>query len=152
SLQGLYFRSRLTAANTPIPGSPGNELTSDGIGLGYTLGLTLTPFQGTRIGVGYRSGVKEDLDGHLTLEGPPGLLPAGRYPIETKITLPDMLTVGLEQSITDRFKLLAGYEFTHWSKFDSFPVLFTSGPGAGSEFTSLAFKYDDGHYFAIGGE
>jgi long-chain fatty acid transport protein len=152
AVRAQYFKGSLTAANTPFPGSPGNDLTADSFALGYALGVTLTPFEGTRIGVGYRSSVTQDIDGDLTLDGPLGMLPAGRYPIESSVTLPDILTVGLEQRLSDRFKLLVGYEYTHWSSFDSFPVYFTSGPGAGTAFTSLAFKYDDAHYFSIGGE
>ena len=152
ALQGRYFEGKLTAANTPFPGSPGNDLTTDGFALGYSLGITLSPFEGTRIGVGYRSSITYDTDGTLTLDGPLGLLPAGVYGVESSLSLPEMVTVGLEQRLTDRFKLLAGYEFMRWSTFDSFPVFLTTGPGAGNAFATLGFEYGDGHYFSIGGE
>ena len=152
SVQGQYFDGDLTAANTPFPGSPGNELTSDGFALGFSLGVTLKPREGTEIGIGYRSAIRQRTEGDLILEGPLGLLPAGTYGIRTALDLPDSISVGVRQKLGDRFTLLLQYEYTNWSRFDAFPVYFTSGPGAGTTFTTLAFLYDDAHYFAVGGE
>src|SRR4029450_13165978 len=47
------------------PLAPSARLPGDDIGVGYTLGATLTPWAGTEIGVGFRSSVHHELEGKL---------------------------------------------------------------------------------------
>lgn len=150
-VEAMYFKTRLTQAMSPLPGAATAELEGDSWGAGFTLGFTLTPMDGTVIGVGYRSQVKQDLSGHLAFGSAPSrFLPAGRYGVESNLTLPDQITVGLSQALTDDLTLNAGFEWTNWSVFNNFPVYGTSGPTKGMQLTDLPFEYDDGYYVSVG--
>jgi len=139
-VQIMHFKVRLTQATGGTTGASSATLEGDDIAFGYTLGATYKPMPGTEIGIGYRSQVKPKLEGTLTT--------TAATDIRSDLTLPDQVTVGLRQTITDEFTLLAGFEWTHWSKFTRFPVLTTSGATA----TTLVFDYKDGWYASLGGE
>ena len=139
-VQIMKFKVRLTQATGVSAGASSATLEGDDIGFGYTLGATYKPMPGTEIGIGYRSQVKQKLEGTLTT--------SSAIDIHSDLTLPDQVTVGLRQTINDEFTLLAGFEWTHWSKFTRFPVLTTSGATA----TTLTFDYKNGWYASLGGE
>jgi len=139
-VQIMKFKVRLTQATGISAGAASATLEGDDVAFGYTLGATYKPMPGTEIGIGYRSQVKPKLEGTLTT--------TSAIDIHSDLTLPDQVTVGLRQTLTDDFTLLAGFEWTHWSKFSRFPVLTTSGATA----TTLAFDYKNGWYASLGGE
>lgn len=158
-LQVTYARARLSQAMSPLPGAPSATLDGDGTGLGYTLGVLVTPWAGTQVGVGYRSGVDARLGGHLALDGAQRdsntgriLLQAGRYGTAVDIPLPGTLTVGVRQAVSERLTLDAGYEFVDWSRFGRLRVAGTDGPTKGATMSSLGFGYRDGHTGSLGAE
>ena len=64
-----YFRLTLRQA-LPIPGIlptsyPSSFLKGESWGAGFTAGATLTPRDGTVLGIGYRSSVHHDIDGSI---------------------------------------------------------------------------------------
>lgn len=142
--QILYFKGKLTAANGIEENAPGNELSTDGYGFGYALGATITPAKGTTLGVGYRSRIDTGQSGTFVSDSRLDI----RYGVDTTLSLPEMVSIGLEQVANDRTKLFATYEYTGWSTFNSFS-LSSDFPGG---LPPLAFRYDDGHYFSVGGE
>lgn len=164
--QAQYFDVRLTQAIPGLPGIPapavgGIELKAEDWGFGFTLGGMFRPFEGTEFGIGFRSGIKHTLNG--ALRGPlgffaanPALAPvaatnSGGLAVESKIRLPEMLTLSLTQEVTDALTLSASYEWTNWSVFDTFAVTSTQTP-TGTTGVTLPFEYQDGHFFAIGAE
>ncbi|MGJ4856083.1 OmpP1/FadL family transporter [Labrys sp. La1] len=158
--QAMYFKTRLTQAapfpgqppgSATLPGAPTASIEGDSWGYGLTAGLTITPVDGTQIGIGYRSAVKQDLEG--TLRNPGASAPILRQMrVKADLTLPDQITVGITQRVTPELTLSAGFEWTNWSRFGVIPVVATSGPAAGRPVTTLPFKYDDGYYVSAGGE
>ncbi|THK34346.1 transporter [Ensifer sp. MPMI2T] len=147
-LQVQYLDVEIESALAPTGSPPRQRIQGDDYGVGFVAGVTLTPFDGTTLGIGYRSMVKHTLDGSQSFDIPVagGLIPAGRYPITADITLPETVTVGLRQRITESFALTAGIEWANWSRIQTVPF---EGSPAGSD---LALNYDDGWFFAIGGE
>ena len=143
-LQVEYFKTRLTS-RSPVNGQS-IAIEGNDIGVGFTLGATLKPVDGTEIGIGYRSQVKETLEGSL--------INFPKIPvfvnIKSKLTLPDQITIGLKQRVTDDLTLSAGFEWTHWSIFKSFPVVITAGPLNGISPTTLGFRYRDGYFASVG--
>lgn len=139
-VQIMQFKVRLTGATGVTAGASSATLEGDDVAFGYTLGATYKPMPGTEIGIGYRSQVKPKLEGTLTT--------SSATDIHSDLILPDQVTIGLRQTLTDDFTLLAGFEWTHWSKFSRFPVLTTSGATA----TTLAFDYKNAWYASLGGE
>jgi long-chain fatty acid transport protein len=96
-----YFDGRLTRqALGPLGIS---SLDGDGIGLGFTAGIRIAPVPGTEIGLGYRSFIDHEVDGTLETTN------AGDFHVHADgLNLPDIVTLGIRQSITDRFPRLGG--------------------------------------------
>ena len=145
-MQVQYFDVEIETALAPVPRPPRQRLKGDDVGVGFVAGVTLTPFDGTTIGIGYRSMVEHSLDGTQSFQVPAGPIPAGSYPISADLTLPETVSVGVRQRITDQFTVMAGLEWTNWSRIQTVPF---EGSPAGSD---LALNYRDGWFFSLGGE
>jgi long-chain fatty acid transport protein len=117
-----------------------STIEGDDFAFGFTAGLHLRPVAGTEIGLGYRSFIDHELEGDLST----GL---GVFDVSAEgLDLPDLVTLGIRQRITDRFRVMAGAEWSNWSRFEEINV---SGAPAPIE---LPFEYDDGWFFSVGGE
>ncbi len=117
------------------------ELSGHDWGYGFTAGFTLTPTPTTTIGVGYRSGINQKIDGTLAIT-PPG----ASFPVSTTINLPDTVSVGLRQRLTPQWTGLATVEWTNWSRIGTSVVSGAPVP------TTLPFQYKDGWLFSVGAE
>jgi long-chain fatty acid transport protein len=137
--QVQFVDVRLTAqALPPLPGT--NKIEGDDVGVGLTAGIELTPIPGTQIGLGYRSRIDHELEGDLTT----GI---GVFDVTGEgFDLPDVVTFGVRQRITDAFHVLAGVEWSNWSRFET--VTLTGAPAP----IPLPFDYEDGRFFSLGGE
>jgi long-chain fatty acid transport protein len=137
--QVQYFDARLTRQALGLLGV--STLEGDDVGFGLTAGIKVTPLPGTAIGLGYRSSIDHDLDGRLKTPT------AGAFDVTYHgVNLPDLVTLGIRQRITDRFRVMAGAEWSNWSRFESVKV--RGGPAP----IELRFDYDDGWFFSVGGE
>ena len=149
-MQVEYFDVDIETALAPTAAPPRQRLEGNSTDVGFVAGVTLTPFDGTTIGIGYRSMVKHSLDGSQTfdvpLRTPLGTIPAGAYPITADVTLPDTLSIGVRQRISDAFTVMGGMEWANWSRIQTVP--FAGSPAR----TSLALDFDDGWFFSLGGE
>jgi long-chain fatty acid transport protein len=144
-----HFDVDIQTALAPISSPPRQRLEGDSTDAGLVAGVTLTPFDGTTIGIGYRSMIEHSLDGTQTFEipvGPGGVIPAGRYAISADVTLPETVSVGVRQRINDTVTVMGGMEWTNWSRIQTVPFV---GSPAGTE---LALNFDDGWFFSVGGE
>ncbi|WP_349357598.1 OmpP1/FadL family transporter [Stappia sp.] len=141
-LQIQHFAVALKQAVPNVPGFPTAGLVGEDIGFGVTAGVTVKPFEGTEIGVGYRSMVMHELDGQQ-------FSPAGIAPIRARLKTPDMVNLSVKQRVTDAFRVLGTVEWTNWSRLKT-PVVVPLVPGVAS--TPLPFNYDDGWFFSVGGE
>lgn len=138
-VQLQYFHIKLRRAVGIAPGAPNARLEGDDIGVGWTAGVNFRPTEGTDIGVGFRSKIKHNLDGKLS-----GPFPIGTFGIKANVTLPEMVTVGVRQKVTDDLTLLAGFEWTNWSRLSTVAI-----PPSGQV---LTFNYRDGFFYSVGGE
>ncbi|PZQ17943.1 MAG: aromatic hydrocarbon degradation protein [Ancylobacter novellus] len=138
-VQIQWFDIRLRQAVSPAPGAETATLKGDDFGVGFTAGFTVAPMEGTSIGVGFRSKIEHDLKGDLST-------PAPDLKIKAKVTLPETVTVGLRQKVTDDLTALVGAEWTNWSRLGTVDVK-TRG---GAPVTALPFDYKDG-WFVSGG-
>lgn len=127
-----------------LPFGRSSEL--DDIGIGFTAGASWTPTPGTTIGVGWRSAVDFDLEGDYAAPASP-VLPTGAA--SSELTLPDIVTIGLRQSISENVTLLAGFEWTNWSEVGSIPVNVSTPRGTGTAET-LLLDYEDGYFYSLG--
>ena len=155
-VQILYFKTRLTSTS-PAPGGKVIQFEGNDWGIGYTLGATFKPLDGTEIGIGYRSRVKENLGGTLVNFPFPLAVPPESVGIKSNLTLPDQISIGVKQRVNDQLTLAAQFEWAHWRLFNQFPVVIASAPpgyGAlvGVTPTTLGFHYRNSWFASIGGE
>ena len=140
-----YAKVRMTSAPYPTLGGA-SELTGDDWAPTFTLGATVKPFEGTTIGIGYRSETKLNLSGTDYLSVP-GVVPSTTRDVTAKLVLPQSVTIGLRQDVSDRFALLAGFEWTDWSSVKDPITINNSVSGV-----PLHFGYKDSWYASVGGE
>ncbi len=145
-LQVQYFKTTLKSATGLSALSPNVILKGNDTTIGYTLGVTLTPFNGTNIGIGYRSGHDNTLEGSFST-------PVSAVKIKADANLPGVLSVGLTQDINKQWQAMAGFEWTNWGRFSRFPVT-NAANGAplivGANPLVLAFDYKDSYYMSLG--
>jgi long-chain fatty acid transport protein len=142
--------AQLAAINAGIAGltavsplAPSARLKGDDIGIGYTLGATVTPWAGTEIGLGFRSSIHHELEGTIV----PAF--ATSAPISARVNLPEIATVGLTQRIGPQWKVMLGYEWSNWSRVKNIGVV---NDLSGTIATQLPFHYHDGHFVSAGAE
>jgi long-chain fatty acid transport protein len=115
----------------------GRSAEVDDIGFGFTAGATWTPVAGTTLGIGWRSAVDFDLEGDISRVG------SLAADANAELTLPDIVTIGLRQRLTEQLDLLVGYEWTNWSRLGTIRL-----DSAVDE--ELRLEYDNGHFVSLG--
>jgi long-chain fatty acid transport protein len=160
-----YAKAHFSFA-TGAPIGADTKFEGSGLAAGWTAGILWQPTSGTSIGLGYRSGITQELDGAYINTQP--VVPAlGVLSIaaKAKLELPDTVTLSLRQSLTQSFRLLGTVEWTNWGVLNelrvtadgSSPVIFAPVPAprapfAGQTLANLPVGWTDGWYFALGGE
>jgi len=134
-LQFEYFKADLTSA--AVLNGPSAELKADDFGVGFNLGMQFRPWDGTTIGLGYRSSIAHDLEGHLTV-------PGDRSSANATLDTPDVVSLGIVQKVTDRLRLAGTVEWNNWSRLGDVKVEGTD--------QTLYLEYRDGWLFSVGAE
>lgn len=142
ALQGQYIKTTLKQATGVTAVAPSAILDGDSIDFGYRIGVTLTPWQGTTIGLAYRSSIRQTLDGDFQT-------PLGIIPIKASLNLPDSVVFGVSQVVNEQWQVHAGVEWTNWSRFNRIGII---NKLSGLPVTSLNFEYDDSWFFTVGAE
>ncbi|MCB1491955.1 MAG: outer membrane protein transport protein [Rhodobiaceae bacterium] len=158
-------RTATILGTTAVPFDATSELTGDGWGFGFTAGITVTPTPSTRIGLGYRSQVDLNLDGDVFLRDIAPLVAAplpsrlNLVDIETTVNLPDVVTLSVTHDFSERFRGSATVEWTNWSRFKEIKIESKQAStalalpiAAGDTLQVVEQKFDDGWFFALGGE
>ena len=149
-LQGKFNRAILPSTAAPAV----TMLDVDDIGFGFAAGITLTPWGGTEISLGYRSAVKFSLDGdaQLPVLGLLGPLSGGTFNISGDVKTPDQATLGIRHRVGPQLTLLGTVEWSNWSNVQTIPFVFQNGPGVNTTATTLTFNYRDGWFYSVGAE
>ena len=130
----------------PTAPDGGFLLKVDSWGWGFNLGLLAEPWDGTRIGVTYRSGIDHGMDGTLTFDPTTSpLLGLVDGPANSDTSVPASITGGFTQQLSENFSLSADVQFTQWHTFDQVLVE--------SDNPDFVFheEYRDSWMFSIGG-
>lgn len=144
-LQLQYVDVRYTSASGQAAGDPTVVLagTENSIGVGATAGISFKPFEGTEIGLGYRSPVRQDISGTIGTGGVSADVNL------SPLTLPETVTLSAKHTFTEQIRGFATFEWTNWSRVTSYPVTVAAN---GAEATVINLNYDDGYYLAAGAE
>jgi long-chain fatty acid transport protein len=157
-LQVQYFYVELDQAFPGTGAAASNlKIQGDGIGVGFTAGVTLTPTPWTTIGIGYRSGLDQKIEGQISrpafttlVGGVPVAIPALTTSTATTIPLPQSVSIGVRQKVTESLTLMGTYEWTDWSRFGTVPLNY-SPVGIGLP-ANLPFQWEDGWFISVGAE
>jgi long-chain fatty acid transport protein len=153
-------------------GSDGvSEVEGDDWSVGFTLGALLEYWKGNqesflqegRFGISYRSAIDHTIDGTGDFRRVPIITAAGA-PVQfsaptalqgvffdqgasAQLNLPDILHFGIYQRFARQFALLGDITWTHWSRLQTVPIVF-SNPGTPA--SVLDINYDDAFRYAVG--
>ncbi|MFN3622476.1 MAG: OmpP1/FadL family transporter [Hyphomicrobium sp.] len=125
---------------TGFPTNPSTTVEGNGWGFGGTAGVMIDATPTTRIGIGYRSQMDQDIDGHISSPS----LPAAST--KTTLKLPDVATVSVRQIVSPVLRLNGTFEWTNWSRFEQLAVSGAAIP------ISLPFNWSDGYFVSAGVE
>jgi len=136
----------------PAPGQPDVALRMkvDDVSWGWNIGLLYQITDATRVGLSYRSRIKQEVDGNMTIRNDgltiPLLLPAFQdLPANATVKLPDTVIFSAVHDLNPRWTLLADVSWTGWS---SIPSLDIESNGAPRDKLDLRFR--DSWRFALG--
>ena len=127
-----------------------STLSGDDLAFGWQVGAQWRPMQGTALGVAFRSAIHHELEGEVRFQGVPAALATtfrdggGRV----KLTTPESAGIGLTQAIGPSFTLLAGAEWTNWSRFRTLTATFDTGLPP----SVVEQNWRDTIYLSLGGE
>ena len=144
------FLSALQPFPNPTPLAAGFK--GSGFSAGVTAGIAFTPWAGTHIGIGYRSRIDQDLEGHYIASPGSPLFPLNASSIRGTLKLPDRLNISLRQNVTAKLDVLASAEWQGWGRIGTArltgPLVLLAPIGL----RSIPLEYKDGWFFALGGE
>jgi long-chain fatty acid transport protein len=152
-VQLQYAQTTLGFAFNALGAGAQVGLNGGGWGYGFTGGVTLTPTPNLTVGVGYRSGINQKLNGSLML--PAAIVPISTPgSINTTVNLPDIVTASVRYRFAPQWTALGTVEWSNWSRIGTVSVLQPNGAPAlvaGKAF-GLPFQYQDGWFFSGGAE
>ncbi|MEZ5844624.1 MAG: outer membrane protein transport protein [Hyphomicrobiaceae bacterium] len=158
-LQVQYATGKFAFGLGPV----GTSFEGDDIAFGATAGIMLTPARGTRIGLGWRSALTHELKGNFSTFNGAALI--ANVNGKAELNLPDIVTLSINQAISQNVRLLGTVEWSSWSRFKQLQVI-TSGPGTafanppgvvvpvpgGLPIATVPAGWSDGWFFSLGGE
>jgi long-chain fatty acid transport protein len=133
-------RPQLFAATAPT------RLKGDAFGVGFTAGVTLKPWAGGEISLGYRSSVRHSLDGELDVVTPFGI---GSQLIRSNLNTPEIVTLGLKQDLNPQWTVTGTVQWTNWSRLQAPPIV---NRVTGTPIAGLGLRYRDEWFFAAGAQ
>ncbi|MBO4513937.1 MAG: outer membrane protein transport protein [Victivallales bacterium] len=120
------------------------SVDGDSIGLGFTLGILYEPIDGTKVGLGYRSRIKHDIDFDAELKHT-GVSSEGSCEIE----LPQIVNFGVEQKLTEKWDVMMDISWSEWSTLDQMTLEFDDMTFGQKEITK-DMKWRDNWRVAVG--
>ena len=142
--------------NPLVPGGPTAatdarfKAEGDSFSVGFNLGVTVTPVEGTRLGLTYRSAVTHELNGDVQIGGLTGPLAGSnsKSSMKADLNLPDIVGLGIAQRISPELTLLGQVNWFNWSRYESVVFKFDNGQPD----LVNAQNYKDSWSFALGAE
>jgi len=111
------LEAELTQAAAASATPPIASLKGDDSSWGWNIGLLYSPDERNRVGMAYRSRIKQHIEGTQSVNG---VVLANIY---TDVTLPDTFSMSYFRSVNAQWDVLADATWTGWSAFENFTVL-----------------------------
>ena len=111
------------------------KIKGDDWSWGYNLGAILQLTPATRVGLAYRSRIKQELDGRIKFTNTPALFtlsPAltslfANGKVKADLKLPSMISASIFHQANQSWDVMADLTWTEWSEFEELKVVRTSG-------------------------
>lgn len=114
-------------------GAEGTQtLDGDDTSVGWKAGILAEPWQGTRLGVDYRSKINHTLEGRLVIEDSGSALVNKNIAGRADLNLPQIATFSVAHDFNDRLTLLGSATWFGWDSFDEINVKNTAGVSQGT--------------------
>lgn len=151
-IEADYVRA-VAGTNAALANSTATLKLTDSGSWGWNAGALFTLTPATKIGVSYRSAIKHDLDGDVTVSGAAATaLNAGGASSSTKtsVKLPDTFIVSATHKLNNDWELLGDVSWTGWSSIPKIDIVRTSGIASGTVAQTLHTDFRDTWRFAVG--
>ncbi len=125
------------------------DLNLKGDAWGWNIGFMLQPTDDTRIGLSYRSKVKQSLSGDTAISNiqTPLGTQSRSFDAKADVTLPDTLILSGAHQLNEKWELLGDVSWTGWS---SIPNLKIRNSGVGAKDDDLPLNFRDTWRVAVG--
>lgn len=119
------------AGGVPIPRPLSQSfatLDADDDSWGWNVGALFTVSDATKVGVSYRSKIKHELEGSLSVAGPnPVFNTVGSSGANATVELPDIFIFSVAHKLDPKWELLGDVSWTGWSSVDKVDIMRSSG-------------------------
>jgi long-chain fatty acid transport protein len=103
---------------------PEVRIKGDDWGFGFNLGAIYQATADTRVGIAYRSKVKQELDGKAKFEA---TLAGLSTDVTAKVDLPESFSASVFSRLNSKWDLMADITWTRWSRFQELRILRNNG-------------------------
>jgi long-chain fatty acid transport protein len=147
-----WQKAKAELSNMVYLGAAGDgqaQVEGDSDAWGYNLGAMFQISQDMRVGIAYRSNIKQNLEGDVTFTLPAGFpaLPAvANGPVTAAVDLPETASLSVFQRFDDKWDIMADITWTHWSRFQDLTVLRSNG----TVLSTQPENWSDSWRFSIG--
>jgi long-chain fatty acid transport protein len=143
-----------TVGTNGVPGVPVGLLPNstatlnlDDSAWGWNIGALFKPAEQTKVGVSYRSKIKYETTGNVSISGPSPAFNVSRSSgTNAEIDMPDTFILSVVQGIGDKWELLGDVSWTGWSSIPQVDIYRSSG----APLQTLGTHFNDTWRFAIG--
>ncbi len=143
------FKAELSSAvNFGAAGEGASVIKGDGDALGYNVGALYDIAPRTRLGLAYRSMIREKLSGTVNFSRP-AAIPAAAAPngiINLTVDLPDTYSIALTHEFSPQWQLLADATHTGWGRIQNLVIYRDTG----APLSTLALSFKNTMRYALG--
>lgn len=137
------------------PGAEGTaSINGDSWGWGWNAGVMFEPTATLRVGLAYRSTIKQRLKGDVRFDGRPAAFGAAAAladgDVEADVRLPDTWSLAVAWQAMPSLQLLADWTRTGWDSIQDLTVVRSSGTLTGQTLTSTALNLRNSQRFGLG--
>lgn len=128
-----------------VPGEDAAQARGFDWAIGWNVGALFEIYEGTELGLAYRSTMHYNVLGNATFTATPAL----NGPIQASITLPDSFSVALSHRFNDKFRLAGDWTWTGWNSIKA--LTFTRRTN-GTVLSSETLNWRNSWRVGVGGE
>lgn len=123
------------------------DLNLKGDAWGWNVGFMLQPTEDTRIGLSYRSKIRQTAKGDTDIDNIGPTRQSASFDAKATVDLPDTLILSAAHQLNERWELLGDISWTGWS---SIPALKIRNSGTGAKDDELPLNFRDTWRLAVG--